>query len=330
MYRNIYWCTAVAVLLGNPLNALAANDTDPQSIAEQIRQLQQSNAQLEQRLQQDESVAAQEPVRSNAAPSSANSFNPAVAMILSGTYEQLRQDPAIPATGFAMSANNTGYTRRFSLQESELGIAADIDPLFCGVGTFSLAPGGGITVENGFVQTSALGNGLNLKFGRFFSGLGYLNEQHSHVWDFVDQPLVYRVMWDNRLGEDGMQLKWLAPTDMFIEIGGEAGRGLDSPGTNRQNKNGSGAGVLFAHIGDDIGIENSWRAGVSLHETMRENAVSNAVDSLGMPTGRPTASPATVALRDWILSGNTRPMAISANVTSRCRANISSASEMAC
>jgi hypothetical protein len=216
--------------LGNPLNALAANDTDPQSIAEQIRQLQQSNAQLEQRLQQDESVAAQEPVRSNAAPSSANSFNPAVAMILPGTYEQLRQDHAIPATGFAMSANNTGYTRGFSLQESELGIAADIDPLFCGVGTFSLAPGGGITVENGFVQTSALGNGLNLKFGRFFSGLGYLNEQHSHVWDFVDQPLVYRVMWDNRLGEDGMQLKWLAPTDMFIEIGGEAGRGLDSPG----------------------------------------------------------------------------------------------------
>ena len=283
MSRNIYWCTAVAVLLGNPLNALAANDTDPQSIGEQIRQLKQSNTELEQRLQQDESVAVQQPVRSSAAPSSMNSFNPAISMILSGTYEQLQRDPAIPATGFAMSANNTGYTRGFSLQESELGIAADIDPLFRGVGTFSLAPEGGLRVENGFVQTSALGNGLNLKFGRFFSGLGYLNEQHSHVWDFVDQPLVYRVMWDNQLGEDGMQLKWLAPTDMFIEIGGEAGRGLDFPGTNRQNKNGTGAGVLFAHIGDDVGIENSWRAGVSLHETRRVDALSNAVDSLGMP-----------------------------------------------
>ena len=283
MSRNIYWCTAVAVLLGNPLNALAANDTDLQSINEQIRQLKQSNAQLEQRLQQDEDAAVQPPARGSTPPSSINSFNPAVSMVLSGTYEQLQRDPAIPVTGFAMSANNTGYARGFSLQESELGIAADIDPLFRGVGTFSLAPEGGITVENGFVQTSALGNGLNLKFGRFFSGLGYLNEQHSHVWDFVDQPLVYRVMWDNQLGEDGMQLKWLAPTDMFIEIGGEAGRGLDFPGTNRQ-KNGTGAGVLFAHIGDDVGIENSWRAGVSLHETRRENAVSNAVDSLGMLT----------------------------------------------
>lgn len=286
MSRNIYWCTAVAVLLGNPLNTLAADDTDPQSVGTQIRQLQQSNKELEQRLQQVESAATQAQARSSAAPSNVNSFNPAVAMILSGTYEQLKQDPTIPVTGFAMNANNTGYVRGFSLQESELSISANIDPQFSGVGTFSLAPEGGISVENGFVQTSALGNGLNLKFGRFFSGLGYLNEQHSHVWDFADQPLVYRVLWDNQYGDDGVQLKWLAPTDMFVEVGGEVGRGLGFPGTDRQNKNGAGAGVLFAHIGDDIGIEQSWRAGVSLHETRRENAVSDGVpDLLGTPGG---------------------------------------------
>jgi len=140
-------------------------------------------------------------------------------------------------------------------------------------------------VENAFVQTSALGNGLNLKFGRFFSGLGYLNEQHSHVWDFVDQPLVYRVLWGNQYTDDGMQLKWLAPTDMFFEIGGELGRGLNYPGTD-QNKNGAGAGVLFAHIGDDIGIEQSWRAGASLLETRRVDAVSdNVPDVPGTPGG---------------------------------------------
>jgi hypothetical protein len=200
-----------------------------------------------------------------------------VSLILSGTYGNLRQDPAIPATGFAMNANNSGYTRGFSLKESELGIAANIDPQFRGVGTFSLDPAGGVNVENAFVQSSSLGNGLNLKMGRFFSGLGYLNEQHAHVWDFVDQPLVYRVLWDNQIGDDGLQLKWLAPTGMFVEVGGEIGRGRSFPGTDRQNKNGSGAGALYAHIGDDIGIEHSWRAGVSLHETKRENAISNNV-----------------------------------------------------
>jgi hypothetical protein len=286
MSRNIYWCTAFAVLLSNPFNAFAADDTAPQSVGEQIQQLKQSNTQLEQRLQKMESAETQAQTRSSASPSNVNSFNPAVAMILSGTYGQLKYDPTIPATGFAMNANNTGYVRGFSLQESELSISANIDPEFSGVGTFSLAPEGGISVENGFVQTSALGNGLNLKFGRFFSGLGYLNEQHSHVWDFVDQPLVYRVLWDNQYGDDGLQLKWLAPTDMFFEIGGEVGRGLGFPGTDRQNKNGAGAGVLFAHIGDDIGIENSWRAGVSLHETRRENVVSDGVpDLLGTPGG---------------------------------------------
>ena len=283
MSRNIYLCTVVAALLGNPPGAQAANDTDLQSITGQIEQLKQSNAELEQRLRQVESTAA--PVRSSAAPSNANSFNPAVALILSGTYEQFRQDPAIPATGFAMSPNDTGYTHGFSLQESELGLSADIDPQYSGLATFSLAPEGGISVENAFVQTSALGNGLNLKFGRFFSGLGYLNEQHSHVWDFVDQPLVYRVLWGNQYADDGMQLKWLAPTDMFFEIGGELGRGLNYPGTD-QNKNGAGAGALFAHIGDDIGIEQSWRAGVSLLETRRVDAVSNNVPDLpGTPGG---------------------------------------------
>jgi hypothetical protein len=277
MSPNIYWYTAFAALIGIPFNAIAADNADLQTINEQIQQLKQSDKELEQRLQQS--------IRSGAAPSSANSFNPAMAVILSGTYEQLKQDPAIPATGFAMNANDTGYTRGFSLQESELSIAANIDPQFSGVGTFSLAPEGGVSVENGFVQTSVLGNGLNLKFGRFFSGLGYLNEQHSHVWDFVDQPLVYRVLWDNQFADDGVQLKWLAPTDMFFEIGGELGRGLGFPGTDR-SKNGAGTGVLFAHIGDDIGIEQSWRAGISLQQTRRENAVSNNVpDLLNTPGG---------------------------------------------
>jgi hypothetical protein len=291
MSRNIYWCTAFAVLMANPLNALAASDTDPQSISEQIQQLKQSNMLLEQRLQQVENVAAQaqstaqQSVRGSAAPSSVNSFNPAVAMILSGTYEQFRRDPAIPATGFAMNPNDTGYVHGFSLQESELSLAANIDPQYSGVATISMASDGSVGVENAFVQTSALGSGLNLKFGRFFSGLGYLNEQHSHVWDFVDQPLVYRVLWDNQYTDDGVQLKWLAPTDMFFEIGGELGRGLNYPGTD-QNKNGAGAGVLFAHIGDDIGIGQSWRAGVSLHETRRVDAVSdNVPDVPGTPGG---------------------------------------------
>jgi hypothetical protein len=205
-------------------------------------------------------------------------FNPAFSLILSGTYGNLQRDPAIPATGFAMNPN-PGHSQGFNLGESELGISANIDPDFRGVATFSILPAGGISVENGFVQSTSLGDGLNLKFGRFFSGLGYLNEQHAHAWDFVDQPLVYATLWNNQLAEDGVQLKWLAPTDRFLEIGGELGSGLNYPGTDTP-KNGSGAGALFIHLGDDIGVEHSWRLGASLHQTAQTNAVSTPVPNI--------------------------------------------------
>jgi hypothetical protein len=137
----------------------------------------------------------------------------------------------------------------------------------------SLGATGTFSVENAFVQSTSLDDGLSLKFGRFFSGLGYLNEQHAHAWDFVDQPLVYATLWNNQLGEDGVQLKWLAPSELFVEVGGELGKGRSFPGTDTA-KNGSNDGVIFAHIGDDIGTDQSWRAGASWQQTQRLAAAS--------------------------------------------------------
>lgn len=292
MFKKICLSAAIAALLFHSFSASAASDADLQVIREQIQQLRQSYeqriAQLEQRLQaaeasskQAESVAAQAQVSAAqpaASRSSENAFNPAISLILGGSYGSLKQDPAIPVTGFAMSAN-PGHEQGFNLGESELKISANIDADYRGEATLALDPAGGVSVENAYVQSSALGNGFNLKFGRYFSGLGYLNEQHAHAWDFVDQPLVYATLWENQLGEDGVQLKWLAPTDTFIEVGGELGRGRGFPGSDRA-KNGTGSSVLFAHIGDDIGIEHSWRAGVSLHQTRRVDAESADVPDL--------------------------------------------------
>lgn len=236
MLNKTYLSVAVAALLAHSFNASSANDTA--STAGRV--------------------------------TSESAFNPAISLILGGTYGSLQQDPAIPATGFAMNPNPE-HERGFNLGESEMGITANIDANHRGTVTLALDPAGGVSVENAFVQNNALGNGLNLKFGRYFSGLGYLNDQHAHAWDFADQPLVYATFWGNQLAEDGVQLKWLAPTDMFIEVGGEVGKGRGFPGTDRA-KSGSGAGVLFAHVGDDMGVEHNWRAGASLHKTHRVDA----------------------------------------------------------
>ena len=271
MFKSILYLFAPLVItLALPIVAHAADDIELQIMREKIQQ-------LEKRLDQAELNAA---TASRPASAGANAFNPAVSLILAGTYGQLNQNPDSPITGFAMSPNNHGYSRSFSLKESELGLSASIDPQFSGVATIALAPEGSSSVENAFVQTTTLGNGLNLKMGRFFSGLGYLNEQHAHAWDFVDQPLVYRTFWDNQLGDDGLQLRWLAPTDTFIELGAELGRGRGYPGTDRQDNNGAGAEALFVHLGDDIGISSSWRAGASLHQTKQVNAASQNVADL--------------------------------------------------
>jgi hypothetical protein len=266
MLKRTLLCAAICA----PLCAQAADDEELRALRDEVNQLQQ---------RVDQSAAAQPPA------SNAGAFNPATSLILEGTYGNLQRDPAIPATGFALSPNDNGEVKGFSLQESELGIMANIDPQFSGVATFALHPAGGVSVENAFVQATTLGNGFNLKFGRFFSGLGYLNEQHAHTWDFVDQPLVYRVFWDNQLDDDGIQLKWLAPTDVFLEFGAELGSGNVFPGANQQH-NGAGASTLFAHVGDDVGVSSSWRAGASLHQTRQSNFVSTGVPDLaGTPGG---------------------------------------------
>jgi hypothetical protein len=200
-----------------------------------------------------------------------NIFNPNISMILGGTLQNLKQDPNdYRLQGFVPSGGEVGPGKRgFSLGESELTMAANIDPQFSGQLTFSLSGEDTVSVEEAFVQTRELSNGMNLKFGRFLSSIGYLNGQHAHTWDFVDAPLAYQAFLGGQYKPDGVQAKWLAPIDQFLELGVEAGSGSAFPGNDR-NRNGAGSVAVFAHLGDDIGDAASYRAGVSYLHTGAE------------------------------------------------------------
>lgn len=195
-------------------------------------------------------------------------------LVLSGLYGQL-QRPVAAATGFAMNPTPE-HVQGFNLGESEMSIAAEIDPQFRATTKLALSPTGGVSVENAFVQTTGRGDGVQLKFGRFFSGLSALNEQHPHAWDFIDQPLAYVVFWNQQLNEDGIQLKWQAPTALMVELGLEMGKGRGFPGTDTA-KNGISATQLFAHVGDHSASTQHWRVGTSLHRTQRTDAESTHV-----------------------------------------------------
>jgi hypothetical protein len=200
------------------------------------------------------------------APTGQNAFNPGISLILSGFYKNLSRDPDVfpyRIGGFFPSGDEVGPGGRgFSLSESELSIAANIDQLFYGQLTASLTPEDTVAVEEAFFKTLALPAGFSIKGGRFFSGIGYLNEVHAHAWDFADQPLAYQAFLGGQYGQNGLQAKWLAPTPIFLEFGAEVGSGQNFPGQAR-NKNGGNGGAGFFHVGGDFGDSTSWRAGLS-------------------------------------------------------------------
>ena len=159
-------------------------------------------------------------------------------------------------------------------------MSANVDPYFSGFFVMSINADNEASVEESYVQNTGSIPGATVKFGRFLSGFGYLNEIHAHAWDFVDAPLVYQAFFGGQLQEDGIQARWLAPVPMFVELGVETGRGFAFPGTDR-DKNGVNAGMIFAHVGDDVGISNSYRVGASYRATRAQDRTYDDVDSTG-------------------------------------------------
>ena len=141
-------------------------------------------------------------------------------------------------------------------------MSANVDDKFRGQFTAALTAENTTEVEEAYVETLSLGSGFTARGGRFLSGVGYLNSVHAHAWDFADQPLVYRAMLGNQYKDDGVQLRWVAPTDLFMELGAEVLRGGNFPAGGAA-RNGKGTNTAFMRIGGDVGTDHSWRAGIS-------------------------------------------------------------------
>ncbi|MCK9688052.1 hypothetical protein [Scleromatobacter humisilvae] len=240
----------------------------------------------------------------------ATAFNPQISLILSGTYAHTSQDPGqARITGFALppGAEIGVGSRGFSLAESELALAANIDPWLAGNINLSITGDDTISAEEAFITTTALPNGFVLKAGRFFSGIGYLNSQHSHTWDFVDNPIAYQAMLGTQYADDGVQLHWLAPTDQYMEFGLEAGRGRSFPGDNA-SRNAAGMTAFTFHTGGDIGDSISWRGGLSFLQTQSngQTLLFTNADDLGAAAGFTGRTRVAIAdgVMKWAPNGN--------------------------
>lgn len=195
---------------------------------------------------------------------SGNEFNPAISLVLEGRYADYTKDFQIP--GFQPGPESGIFEKGFSIGHNELTFSANVDEYFYGAFNVAITSEDGETVvelEEAYIETLGLGEGFTIKAGQFYSGLGYLNAIHDHAQDFANVPMVYTAMFGGHLMETGMQFRWLAPTDIFLEFGAEISSGADFPGGTNENNN-SGR-TLFVKTGDDLSVSSSWQAGLSYY-----------------------------------------------------------------
>ena len=277
--RQLHQCVWLACLLNLPA-ILAAQEPEAAQINELRAELAQLRTDYDRRIADLESrLAAAEAQTSETAsnppavfaPAVASSggnrdFNPAIGVIFQGQAWAYDQDPenyTVPGHPFGGEAGPV--PEGFALGETEIDISANVDDLFTAWLTLPIVIEDGDThveIEEAWIETLALPAGFSARMGRMFSNIGYLNQQHSHGWDFVDQPLPYQAFLGNQYLDDGLRLSWVAPTDLYFQLGAEVLRGDRYPSVGAANS-GFGAWTAHAVLGGDVGISNYWQAGLS-------------------------------------------------------------------
>lgn len=158
----------------------------------------------------------------------------------------------------------------FNLREAEIAIQASVDPYFDALAIIAIEESGDVEIEEAYATTRALPAGLQLKFGKFLSDVGYINRQHPHDWYFVDRPLMNQLLFgDHGLQEIGGQLSWVAPTPFYTRFGVEVLQGetsgianyLDSSDRVLKKKSGPRLFTGFAKLSPNLGYNHAMQAG---------------------------------------------------------------------
>ena len=200
-----------------------------------------------------------------AKPASDRAFNPEIGVIFDGRYASFTaQESEIPSfpTGHESERGPEGL----SLGHSEIAFSGNFDDKFRGNLTLGLGAHPGeateVELEEAYVQTlpgAGLLEGMRVKAGRALWTFGYLNELHPHGDDFADRPLPYRAFLDNAFNDDGVEVSFVLPTEVYAELGGGLFRGDDTPFGGSDN--GLRARSLYTRVGWDLGRDAAVRVG---------------------------------------------------------------------
>jgi hypothetical protein len=235
--------------------------------------------------------------------SSGTAFNPQISVIPDGVYYNDNRNGdageiASEADGFHAHGGEDGHSHGgglepgFNMREVEITFSGAVDPYFDVWAIFAVADEA-IEVEEGYVLTRKFIPGMQLKFGKFYSGIGYINRQHPHQWDFVDQNLPYDAIFGGALNETGVQLTWLPDISTYTKIGVEALQGGNDRLASQigetdetpwfSSKAGPRLFTGFVRVSPDVGYSNTLQVGASYgysrqHQELHDEDSDGVVD----------------------------------------------------
>jgi uncharacterized coiled-coil protein SlyX len=141
----------------------------------------------------------------------------------------------------------------FNISEGELFLFAPVDPYFNLYANIPVTENGA-TLEEAYFVTTALPEGLQMKGGKFKSGISRFNAQHPHAWDFADAPLVYRAFTGKEgIIEKGVQFTYLPSLPFYTLLGVEVLQGENEVMFNQNATGGPHAFTGFAKTSFDFG-----------------------------------------------------------------------------
>lgn len=276
---------------------------------------------------------AQSPV-GDARPFSDNAFNPQISVILDGVY----YDDSLDGEGLDLLQEAAGINHAhghddghehehgsldpgFNLRETEIVFSATVDTYFDAWVTAVIDGDGDTELEEAWLRTRALPAGLTVKAGRFFSGIGYANEQHPHQWDFVDQNLPYlALLGEHGLNDTGVQLTWLPDWGTYTLFGLEALQGdqevlgtvVEDDDHLGEMDDGPRLYTAFVKVSPELGYDHALQLGASyvyasqqqeVHEEPVEHALDGDMALWGLDLVYKYDSPRAYGAGDFKLQG---------------------------
>lgn len=232
--------------------------------------------------------------------SSGQAFNPAISVIPDIAYYADDVDGEAfeiveGADGFGGGHEHEGPSgghghgmldRGFNLREMEIAFSGAVDPYFDVWATVALGPDE-IEAEEVYVQTRKFVPGLQLRVGRFFSGVGHINKQHPHQWDFLDQALPLQALFGGTLAETGLQVTWLPDVLVYTLLGFEALQGENErlshqageehPGLFEETP-GPRLFTGFLKVSPDVGYSHALQGGVSFGRSRSHQEVAEGIE----------------------------------------------------